>query len=97
MGAKTNFDPEKAEWFLCHVHGDGPKTCRVVRRCGECGRRFISPALHQSKLMELASRHVQDVLPDWIPADRELFFISGICGSCFDRIVAQPEDEDEKA
>ena len=97
MGHETNFDPEKAERFLCRVHGDGPKTCRVVRRCRECGRRLISPALTQSKLKELASRHVQDVLPDWTPADRELFFVSGICGSCFDRIMAQPESEDEEA
>ena len=97
MDPKTGFDPGTEEWFLCRVHGDGPGTCRVVRRCGECGRRFISPAFHQSKLEELASRHVQDVLPDWIPADRELFFLSGICGACFDRNMAQPESEDEEA
>ena len=97
MDPKTDFDPETAEWFLCRVHGDGPGTCRVVRRCRECGRRFISPALHRSKLEELASRHVQDVLPGWIPADRELFFVSGICGACYDRIMAQPEGGDEEA
>ena len=97
MDPEPGFDPEKAEWFLCRVHGDGPGTCRVVRRCRKCGRRFISPALTQSKLKELASRHVQDVLPDWTPDDRELFFVSGICGSCFDRIAAQTEDRDEEA
>ena len=82
--------------FACHFDGDGPGMVRAVTQCRSCGERFVSPAFDMSKLKELESRYVQDVLPDWIPADRELFFISGICGSCFDRIMAQPEGEDEK-
>ena len=70
---------------------------RAVAQCASCGERFVSPAFDKSKLKELTSRHVQDVFPDWSPADRELFFVSGICGSCYDRIMAQPEGEDEEA
>ena len=81
--------------FLCRVHGDGPGTCRVVRRCSECGREFISPALTQSKLEELASRHVQDVLPGWAPADRELYFMSGLCGACWNRVMTLEDDDGE--
>lgn len=91
-------DPRTAEWFLCSVCGVWPGTVRVVRRCGKCGKWYISPAFDRSKPEELASRHVQDVLPDWIPADRELFFfISGICGACYDRVTASPEDGHEEA
>ena len=73
--------------FACHADGDGPEMVRAVAQCPECGERFVSPAFDKSKLEELTSRHVQDVFPDWPPATRELFFMSGICGACWDKIM----------
>ena len=73
--------------FACRADGDGPEMVRIVAQCPECGERFVSPAFDMSKLKELESRHVQDVFPDWPPATRELFFMSGICGACWDKIM----------
>ena len=70
---------------------------RAVAQCPECGERFVSPAFDKSKLEELTSRHVQDVFPDWPPADRELYFMSGICEACWNKIMTPSEDSDEEA
>lgn len=75
----------------------GPATVRVVADCLECGKRFSSPPFDRSKLKELETRHVRDVFPDWSPADRELYFVSGLCGACRDRIMATSEDGDGEA
>lgn len=83
--------------FACHADGDGPEMVRIVAQCPECGERFVSPAFDKSKLEELTSRHVQDVFPDWSPADRELYFMSGICGACWDKMMTPSEDSDEEA
>ena len=69
----------------------GPTMVRLVAKCRECGKRFNSLAFDKSKLDELKTKHVQDVFPSWPPADRELFFISGICGSCWDKIMCNHE------
>ncbi len=81
---------------VCTAHDAGPTMVRVVADCPECGKRFSSPAFDQSKLKELETRHVQDVFPDWSPADRELYFMSGLCGSCWDRIMTPPEENDDE-
>lgn len=73
---------------LCTAHDVGPTMVRIVADCPECGERFRSPAFDQSKLKELVTRHVQDVFPDWSPADRELYFMSGVCGKCWDAMFS---------
>ena len=83
--------------LACHADGDGPEMIRAVAQCQECGERFVSPAFDKSKLGELTSRHVQDVFPDWSPTDRELYFVSGICSACWDKIMTPSEDSDEEA
>ena len=64
--------------------------------CPECGKKFRSPAFDESKLDELKTRHVQDVFPDWSPADRELYFMpTGLCGECWDKVMAPPDEGDD--
>lgn len=84
-----------AKLIACHANDSGPEMVRIVVQCTNCGERFCSPAFDRSKLRELKVRHVQDVFPDWSPAERELYFMSGLCGMCWDKIMT-PEDDDEE-
>lgn len=79
---------------IVRAHDAGPTMVRVVAVCPECGERFRSPAFDESRLKELETRHVQDVFPDWSPSDRELYFMTGICDACWDRIMAPSEEDD---
>ena len=81
--------------IACHSTGDGPGMIRIVAKCAKCGELFCSPAFDRTKLEELQTRHVQDVLPDWASADRELYFMSGLCDACWNRVMA-PEDDNEE-
>lgn len=64
---------------------------RAVARCLACGRTYTSGGtLTWDRLDEIGrGAHVQDVLPDWTPAERELYFISGTCGACWDEIFKE--------
>lgn len=66
---------------------------RAVARCFTCGRVFRSEkTLTWGRLEKIKSgSRVQDVLPDWTPAERELFFISATCGECWEKMFP-PED-----
>lgn len=72
---------------------DGP--CR--RAVPGVREEIRPPAFDKSKLGELKAHHVQDVFPDWSPADRELYFMSGICGACWGKMMTPSEDSDEEA
>lgn len=53
-------------------------------------------AIFDKEVLKLIrDQHVDQVLPDWEPARREMFFISGVCGECWDRIFADEEEEVE--
>ena len=84
----------EAKQVVCTAHDVGPTMVRVVADCPECGERFCSPAFDETKWKELETRHVQDVFPDWSPADRELYFLSGLCEKCWDKVMALPEEPD---
>ena len=69
---------------------DGKVTASVA--CRLCGRvhRMVFDESRFDRV--LSGEHVQDVFPDMSPADRELFFISGTCGSCWDDIFGNREE-----
>ena len=72
---------------------DDPTKLHVVVTCPECGEKFRSPAFDDAKLFGLRSDFVQRVFPDWSPADRELYFMSGLCGKCWDKVRTPTEDD----
>ena len=82
--------PTMRTYIMCDAE---EHVLRAVATCRDCGREFHSPPFDESKLDELETRHVQDVFPDWSPADRELYFITGICGDCWKKLFP-PEEED---
>ena len=70
---------------------------RAVARCAACGREFRSKRTlmrAELKAIERGAR-VQDVLPNWTPAERELFFVSATCGECWGKLLP-PEDDNEE-
>lgn len=68
---------------------DGKVTASVAcRLCGRGHRMVFDESLFGRVV---AGEHVQDVFPEMSPADRELYFISGTCGSCWDRMFGTAE------
>jgi len=62
----------------------------VTVKCPHCGQQF-SREFDTTKVNRvMAGELVQDVFPELSADDRELFFISHICGDCWDEIF----DED---
>ncbi len=62
----------------------------VTVKCPHCGQQF-SKEFDTTKVNRvMAGELVQDVFPELSADDRELFFISHICGDCWDEIF----DED---
>lgn len=59
-------------------------------KCPHCGQEF-SKEFEDSKVLKVWSGEmVQSVFPELSADDRELFFISHICGDCWDELF----DED---
>ena len=78
---------------------DGKAT--LSRTCRHCGGQFMAEADGADSirgLLEGETRsHVQDVLPSMPPDQRELFFMSGLCGKCWDEVMTPPDEEDDDA
>lgn len=71
-------------------------TLRAVTRCFACKRELKSErTLTWDQLDKIEHGvHVQAVLPDWTPAERELHFISGMCGKCWDETFGKENDDE---
>lgn len=81
---------------------DGKAT--LSRTCHRCGGQFMAEVEDGAavrRLLESADcPHIQDVLPSVPPDQRELFFMSGLCGKCWDKCwdeVMTPPEEDGDA
>lgn len=62
---------------------------KLVRSCVFCQRRH-SVVVEDSELAQYrAGSMVQDAFPTLSADDRELFFVSGICGKCFDNMFKE--------
>ena len=67
------------------------KTMILKVKCVNCGKEF-SKEFDTTKVNRVMfGELVQDVFPELSNDDRELFFISNICGDCWDEMV--PEDD----
>ena len=72
----------------------------VTVKCSHCGREF-SKKLEDEKVIRvlLHGELVQDVFPELSASDRELFFVSQICGDCRNKLfdVIEPKGYEEDA
>ena len=66
--------------------------------CPECGKTFRREmTVETAKLVREyyatggrpEGKHVQDVLPDWTAAERELFLMSHLCDDCWTKIIGR--------
>lgn len=63
-------------------------------KCIQCGTEF-SKEFDDAKIERLKNGElVQDVFPELTPDERELYFITHICGNCWDEMFGVEEDED---
>ena len=71
----------------------------VVATCRDCHVTFRSPKITQKQYDDIVlhGKHVQDVLPYWSPAEREMFFISGTCDDCWKKMFGRFDWDSEPA
>lgn len=78
--------------------GLGNPVGRLLHRCPECGEGHVLD-VDPRKLERWAALdrrpHVQDYWPELTPAEREEYFMSGICGRCWDETFKEDGDEEK--
>lgn len=62
--------------------------------CTECGVKHFAAVTSEGYTRYIYGGMVQDCFPNMSADYRELFFLTGICGPCFDRLIPE-DDEDE--
>jgi hypothetical protein len=73
---------------------DGPEHVNVTFSCPH-GHKDITVRITLKQFFEIQSpnrRHIQDILSDHSPDERELF-ISGTCPECWDIMFKEKDDE----
>ena len=90
-----------SEAWIEHAECESGAGSAVLRvKCSECGEVFSRPlTTKEPEDVELLyanggrhpDGHVQDVFPDWSPADRELFLQSHLCDRCWKKLMSPPD------
>lgn len=69
---------------------------KLTQECKCCGSEKSIVISMQDYISWLhQNQSVQEIFPEMSPGDRELFFISGICSECWDKMFAEPASEEE--
>lgn len=69
---------------------------KITVKCPSCGKEF-SKEFDTVKIVRVMNGElVQDVFPELSADDRELFFISHICPTCWNNIFAEVDEEMEE-
>ncbi len=69
----------------------GKKIIRA-KRCGTCQIEYqIEVDSEQLERYDKGIEHVQNIFPEMSAENREFFFISGICGKCWDEMFSDEE------
>lgn len=70
-------------------------TMIVTVKCPHCGHTF-SKEFDTAKVNKVMfGELVQNVFPELSPKERELYFISHICPTCWDNIFAEDDDDED--
>lgn len=83
-------------WLLAYSSADGILRAKCLLGCQKLYDIPVTPEQFAEFTSGPSSRHIQQVMPNLSPDDRELL-ISGMCGTCFDATFADEPDEDERA
>lgn len=75
--------PQDDPWYVVDPFYVLAKACLV---CGDVHEVSVPVSGYEAWQ---AGWMVQDALPMLTPDERELFFISGFCGACYDRIFGE--------
>ena len=68
----------------------------LVLRCPQCGEtKEIEVTSDEYDRLADGDGHIQDILPDVSPDDREMF-LSGFCSKCWNAMFGGPEEEDDE-
>lgn len=71
-------------------------TVKLTKKCVVCGTESSVEVDKLSMGKYQAGEYIQKAFPELTPAQRELFFLSGICGDCWIKTISVSEDEDEE-
>lgn len=71
-------------------------TYTVSRKCIDCGTEYSDVIAGPQLYRYRQGDHVQVAFPNMDSSLRELFFMTGICGTCWDKLFAEPDDEEEE-
>lgn len=66
---------------------------KITKRCFCCGQNKVVEMDSQAYTRWMDGEHIQDVAPQLSVDDRELL-ISGVCGTCFDTMFANDDEEE---
>ena len=66
----------------------------VSQDCRACGHEFVISVDNDAYNKYLRGAMVQDCFPHLSADDRELFFISGLCGKCWDILIPEDDPDD---
>lgn len=80
---------------LAYGPHEGVLRCKCVMGCQKLYDIPVTPEQFAEFNSGPASRHIQQIMPNVSPDDRELL-ISGMCGTCFDVTFADEEDDDNE-
>lgn len=66
-------------------------TYTVVTKCNHCAKEFKTRVPGYQLFRYNQGDFAQTAFADMDPADRELHFISGICGTCWDNLMREED------
>lgn len=64
--------------------------------CPECNNTFIKEFDDIKIIRYMQGENVATLFPDISPEERELYFISHICPTCWDNLFGEEEDKEEE-
>lgn len=67
-------------------------TIQIKTKCKECGKIYTLEVKQSQYDRYIKGDFAQHAFPNVSPEDRELHFISGICGKCWDNLFAEEEE-----
>jgi len=68
-------------------------TYLMSRACADCGTKYLAKINGPDLFRYNHGAFVQECFPYLTAAQRELFFMSGICGDCWDRLFVETEED----
>jgi len=72
------------------------ETIKITVTCIECGKTyelFVLKDSYDEYIANTSGRTVQEIFPNISCDDRELFFISNICGTCWNDMFTDDDDD----